>query len=92
MAQPLYLLFFLREDPLEKWDVIVSATWLKASDFDSYKIVATKFQEILSGPELTEIARVVIINSSDPVVTFLQKTTIVKNGNYEELPGNCSLR
>jgi hypothetical protein len=36
---------FLREDPLEKWDIIISAPWLSAEKMQSYSIVSEMLKE-----------------------------------------------
>jgi hypothetical protein len=79
---------FLREDPIEKWDIVVSASWLSLSDLNAYRIVASKVQEALKGPELMQFSRVVILDDKDPVVAFLQEGYSIKNGHFEELSGD----
>lgn len=78
---------FLREDPFEKWDIVISASWLKWDDVNSYETVSSKLQSALSGPELMQFARVVILGNDDPVVSYLQNLYSIKNGHFEELPG-----
>ena len=79
---------FLRADPLEKWDVVVAASWLNPNDIASYKIVSSKIQEALSPSELVQLARIVILSDNDPVVSFLQESNTVTNGHFGEVPGN----
>lgn len=76
---------FLREDSLERWDVVVSASWLNPTEMQSYKIVSSKLQEILSDAELVQFSRVVILSQDDPVVSFLLDLETIKNGGYKEL-------
>ncbi len=78
---------FLREDPLEKWDIVVSATWLNSNDRLSYETIASKIQKALNSSELVQLSRIVILDSSDPVVAFLQGEVLVTNGHYKEVPG-----
>ena len=42
---------FLREDPLEKWDIVVSAEWLNSSDRSSFEIIGSKIQKSLNSSE-----------------------------------------
>ncbi len=79
---------FLREEPLEKWDIVVSATWLKSDDMNSYKILVPKIQNALTGPELMQVARIVILDHNDPAVSFLQESESVTNGHYGEVPSD----
>ena len=76
---------FLREEPLEKWDVVISASWLNPKELESYKKVSSKFQEFLSEDELLKFSRVVLLDKNDPVVTYLLDLKSIKNGGYEEL-------
>jgi hypothetical protein len=78
---------FLRTDPFEAWDVVVSATWL-TGDLSSYKRITSELQSTLSREEFLQLARVVILDVNDPVVSFLQDTASVKNGHFEEVSGD----
>lgn len=77
---------FLREDSLEKWDIVVSASWLSSTEKKAYKMVISKIQAALSPSELVQFARVVILDNTDPVVSFLQKVCPLTNGGYKESP------
>jgi len=76
---------FLREEPLEKWDVLVAADWLNSVDMDAYKVVASNIQQTLDSSELVQFSRVVILDQDDPVVSFLLDLETIKNGGYKEL-------
>jgi hypothetical protein len=78
---------FLREDPLEKWDIVVSAKWLNSSDRTSFETIASKIQKSLNASELMQLSRIVILDTDDPVVAFLQNTAMVTNGSHHEVPG-----
>jgi len=82
---------FLREDSLEKWDMVVSASWLSSSEKNAYKMVVSKIQGNLSAGELVLFSRVVILDSSDPVVSFLQEVCPLTNGGFKESPNNFSI-
>jgi len=74
---------FLREESLGGWDIVISATWLKFDDLNSYKVIASKVQEKLSNQEQLEIARVELLDPHDPVVSFLGESYPVQNGGKE---------
>jgi len=76
---------FLREDPLEQWDVVVSASWLSSSEMSAYRAITSKIQEALTSSELMQFSRVVILDADDPVVAFLQDAFTIKNGHIEEV-------
>ena len=76
---------FLREEPLEKWDIVISATWLDSQEMQSYEIISSKLQTYLSDSELVQFSRVVILDQDDPVVSYLQNLETLSNGGYKEL-------
>ena len=75
----------LREDPLEKWDIIVSEPWLNPKEMESYNIVSSKIQKQLDSSELVQFSRIVILDHNDPVVTYLRSLQTITNGGFEEL-------
>ncbi len=77
---------FLREDSLEKWDIIIAASWLNPKEMESYKTVSNELQEFLSASELVQFSRIVLLDQDDPVVSFILDLETVKNGGYKELP------
>lgn len=79
---------FLRTDPLEKWDIVVAAPWLNPNDISSYKVLSSTIQEVLDPSEFIQLARIVILNDNDPVVSFLQDSQSVTNGHYGEVSGD----
>lgn len=76
---------FLREDPLEKWDIIISAPWLNPKEMDSYQIISSMLQKYLNESEFIQFSRIVILNQDDPVVSYLLNLETVANGGYKEL-------
>lgn len=78
---------FLREDPLGQWDVVVSAPWLDPNNKSSYDTVASKIQKSLNNSELVQISRIVLLETTDPVVSFLQDKLSITNGGVEEFSG-----
>lgn len=78
---------FLRTDPLEKWDIVIAASWLNPNELSSYKIVNSKIQEMLLPSDLVQLARIVILSDHDPVVSFLQDSETVTNGHFGEVAG-----
>jgi hypothetical protein len=88
-----FLLFalFLREDSLEKWDVVVSATWLSSSEKKAYTMVVSKIQAALNASERIQLSRVVILDHTDPVVSFLQEVCPLTNGGFKESPKDFSV-
>lgn len=89
--QPILLFaLFLIEDSLQKWDIVISAPWLSSDEKNAYKIVVSEIQANLSPSELVQFSRVVILNDSDPVVSFLQDVCPLTNGGFKESPKDFS--
>ena len=79
---------FLRGDSPARWDLLAAAPWLDSGNVKSYKIVATKVQDLLSVDEIIQLSRVVILDADDPVVSFLQDSYDVPNGTFKDVE-NC---
>ncbi|HSX37993.1 MAG TPA: hypothetical protein VLE95_04095 [Chlamydiales bacterium] len=75
---------------LQKWDIVVSASWLSSSDKSAYQIVISKIQSTLDAPALVQFSRVVILDDTDPVVSFLQGVCPLTNGGVKESPKDFS--
>lgn len=82
---------FLREDSLDKWDIVVSASWLSSSEKNAYDIVISKIQSELDTSELAQLSRVVILDTTDPVVPFLREVCPLTNGGFKESPKDFSV-
>lgn len=84
-----FLIFalFLREKPIEKWDVVISAPWLNSKELSAYKLISSKLQEVLTESESLLLSRIVILDPDDQAVTFLLDLETVKNGGYKEFSG-----
>jgi hypothetical protein len=76
---------FLREDSLEKWDIIVAASWLDPSEMESYKIVSNALRDHLTSSDFLNVSRIVILPAKDPVTSFLINLEVVENGGYKQL-------
>ncbi|HLB52814.1 MAG TPA: hypothetical protein VJK48_03805 [Chlamydiales bacterium] len=77
---------FLREEGLGRWDLILSATWLKADELDSYSLINSKLKDCLNDLQRNKISHVVILDSSDRTVQFLLERERLENGGYKEFP------
>jgi hypothetical protein len=79
---------FLRGDSPARWDLVIAAPWLDSGNVESYKIVATKVQDLLNSDEIIQLSRVVVLDADDPVVSFLQDSYDVPNGTFKDIE-NC---
>jgi hypothetical protein len=75
----------LRTKPLEKWDIVISASWLNPREMNSYKIVSSKLQKFLNESELMQFSRVVLLDQKDPIVSYLLNLKTIDNGGFHEL-------
>ena len=75
----------LREVPLEKWDILVSASWLNLSEMKSYDIVSSKVRSVLDSSEIVQFSRIVLLDQNDPVISYLQNLQTITNGGFVEL-------
>ncbi len=57
---------FLREDASDKWDLVVSASWLSKDKASALKYIASIIQKTLNANELLKISRIVIIDEDNP--------------------------
>jgi hypothetical protein len=76
---------FLRADALDKWDLLVSASWLDSTSLKAYDLVADAIQRQLEDSEIVKLDRFVILDSSDPIVHFLQNAYPVPNGSIKNV-------
>lgn len=76
---------FLRADALDKWDLLISASWLDSSSFKAYDLVAAAIRRQLEASEIVKLDRFVILDPSDPTVLFLQSTYPVPNGSIKNV-------
>ncbi|MGD2169501.1 MAG: hypothetical protein PVI40_04600 [Chlamydiota bacterium] len=84
--QPLLICaLFLRQEPLEKWDIIISASWLNPTEMGSYKIISSKLKDYLEDAELMQFSRIVLLDPKDPIVSYLQNLKTIDNGGFHEL-------
>jgi hypothetical protein len=78
---------FQRDNPLDLWDLVVAAPWLRFEDLDSLQIVCSSVQDSLRGKEILKLSHVVILDQDDPTVVYLRENYDVPNGRPEEVIG-----
>ena len=72
---------FARTDHFGKWDIVISADWIK-DELEGLELISKKLTKTLSVDELLSIARIVNLDVSDKFVhlanhLFKVKTTTV---------------
>jgi hypothetical protein len=63
-----FILFalFLREDAEDRWDLVISASWLDAKKKESFEYLAGQLKFTLNIQELLIISRIVILDQENP--------------------------
>lgn len=69
----------LREDSSDKWDIVISAPWLKKDDMASLKYIAKIIKKHLDN-ELLRLSRIVIIDNRDAALEAIHSSIQVKHG------------
>lgn len=72
-------------EPLEIWDILVSAPWLNTDKISSYDIIAKKLRDHLETVDMLEVSRIVILNADDHVVSYLRNLEYINKGNFKKL-------
>lgn len=80
-----YKLFglFLREDSLDKWDLLVAADWIRADDPEPLQYISSKIQSSLTQIEIVRLSRVLLIAKDNPGLKALQQGFSVEGGMAE---------
>ena len=74
---------FLREEALDKWDVVISAPWLEADKLKALKEFVEKVTTIVGKQELLTLSRIVPLDPNDPNLDAVLKAVQVDNGPLE---------
>lgn len=74
---------FLREDSSNKWDILVSASWIDNNKEEALKYLAQKVQKAFTKTELSQISRIVIIEENNPALPALQQVVSIEHGAAE---------
>ncbi len=80
-----YKLFglFLREDSLDKWDLLVAADWIRTDDPEPVEYISSKIQKSLTPYEIVSLSRVLLIPEDNPGLIALQQGFSVEGGSVE---------
>lgn len=73
---------FLREDSPNKWDILISASWIENKG-DALNYLAKKIQNSFTQNELLMISRIVLIDGNNPYLPELQQAINVEHAFAE---------
>ena len=74
---------FLREDSLDKWDLLVSAPWLETNKKKSLEYLAKEIYSRLDSHELLSLSRIVLLEKDNPGLEAIYRSIRVKHGMFE---------
>lgn len=74
---------FLREETLEKWDLVVSAPWIERDKRSALRLLADRLRDSLSASDLLSISRIVLLDPSDPGVEAITQSVRVERSTLE---------
>jgi hypothetical protein len=57
---------FLREEAEDKWDIVVSAPWLKSNNKKSFDYLSRELKSSLTNQEMVSISRIVVLDEGNP--------------------------
>ncbi len=80
-----FLLFalFLRDEPAEYWDLLVSAPWVEANKGRALRRIASKLQSVATPEELAKLSRIVIVEKAASTLAAVNMLASVEHGMVE---------
>ncbi len=64
---------FLREDALDKWDLVASAPWLEEDKKESLVYLSDRLRSHLTHEELLSFSRIVLVDQDNPFLEAIKK-------------------
>lgn len=64
---------FLREDALDKWDLVVSAPWIEVNKKSALSYLANELRSHLRSQEMLTISRIILVDNNDPAMESIHK-------------------
>jgi hypothetical protein len=75
---------FLREEATEhKWDLMVSAPWIKADKKGALNYLAGRIQSLLTPMELLSLSRIILVDVDNPALEAINRAIAVEHGAAE---------
>lgn len=74
---------FLREDSVDKWDLLVSAPWIERDKQAGLREIVLKVQETLTEDELIQLSRIVLIDVSNQSLEAIHRAVNIEHGSVE---------
>ena len=77
----------LREEAPEKWDLVVSASWIEKDKRSALKLLSEHVRTSLSAADLPIISRIALADPSDPAVDAINRAVHVEHSAVEVKDG-----
>jgi hypothetical protein len=74
---------FIREDSLEKWDLVLAALWLNPEDRESLQFIVDRLKGSLTPSEMLDASRIVILEEGNPFLDAVLTLVQVEHGMSE---------
>ena len=79
---------FLREEAEDKWDLVVSASWLKSNNKISFDYLAKELKLSITNEQLLLISRIVVLDKGNPGLEAINSAFHVEHGLAEVRDSN----
>lgn len=73
----------MRDNGLNKWDVVVAAPWIDADRKAALDYISQQLQLSLARDEVLQISRIALIDETNPTLDQIQRTLQPKDGIIE---------
>src|SRR5438552_11890097 len=74
---------FLREDAVDKWDLVLAAPWIDGDRKRALSYITKRVQETFTANELSLISRIVLIDLENPAVEAVNQAVAIHHGQAE---------
>ena len=74
---------FLREDAPDVWDLVVAAKWIEEDRPAALADISRRVRDSLGADEITKIARVVVVDRTDPALKAIASAISTEHGIAE---------
>ena len=79
---------FLREDSVDKWDLLISAPWIEIDKQAGLREIVIKVQESLTQEELIQLSRIVLIDATNQSLEAIHRAVTIEHGAVEVRDSN----
>jgi hypothetical protein len=79
---------FLREDAVDKWDLILAAPWIEDDRKEALSGITKRIQDTFAADDLSLLSRVVLVDLANPAVEAINKAVRIEHGGAEVRDSN----